>query len=466
MTFQIEKLDKLIRTQMRRRNTPGLAISVLKSGQSVYSKGFGLRNLKQFKPMTTDTLMGVGSISKSFTAFAVMKLQEMGKLSIDDSVARYLAFEPFLSRPEITLKNLLSHSSGIPSLDAGKLGSSFAFNDFSNLYPATSRDDFLAHIADASDYIIFKPGEKFFYNNDMYSCLSFIVEKLTKMSFTDFVQQEVLYPLEMKRAVYTLQALNEDSDSNVMTGYRFQSVAGKSSAIESDLPIGGYYPPQGGLYVSINEMLNYAQCLLDAGAYNGGHLLSHESVGVLFEGIVPTPYGEGSNPKYALGWTIEQPTKKLPYTLIQHGGGLGTSSSFILLVPELKLAVVAAENASTGVAPLVVRSALALLLDQNPEEVVEVLQISKVLRELQGSYKTAHGLYDLNIELKAGVLQADIEIDDGRFSFSLTPIDLKNLDFAAYSLRLESKSRMQFYRNQETQRVEFVAYDRYLYQRA
>ena len=466
MTFQSDKLDKLIRTQMRKRNTPGLAISVLKDGDAIYSKGFGLRNLKQFKTMNADTMMGIGSISKSFTAFAVMKLQEMGKLSIDDSVSSYLAFEPFLSRPDITLKHLLSHSSGIPSTDAGRLDSTFAFNDFSRIYPATSRDDFIAHLADASDFIMFKPGEKFFYNNDMYSCLSFIIEQVSGMSFTDFVQQEILDPLGMERAVYTQKGLDEDPDNNVMTGYRFHTEGGKTAAMESDLPIGGYSPPRGGLYTSMNELLKYAQCLLNSGEHKGVQLLSPESVAVLFEGLISTPYGEGDDPQYALGWTIEKPSQQMPYTLIQHSGGLGTTGSFLLLVPELKLAVAAAENASTGgIAQLMARSALALAIDQTPEDSVEALHIGKVLEELQGNYKTAHDIYALNVEIKAGVLQADIEIDDGRFCFSLTPNDLDKLDFATYSLRSNSKAKLQFYRNKDTQKVEYVAYDRYLYRR-
>ena len=78
MMFNSSQLDRLIRNQMRQSNVPRVAVAVLKDGQSVYNRGFGLRNLKHFKEMDTDTLIGIGSISKSFTAFAIMKLQEMG----------------------------------------------------------------------------------------------------------------------------------------------------------------------------------------------------------------------------------------------------------------------------------------------------------------------------------------------------------------------------------------------------
>ena len=465
MTFQSKRLDHLIRTQMRKRNTPGMAISVLKDGQPIYAKGFGLRNLKQFQSIDADTIMGIGSISKSFTAFAVMKLQEMGKLSINDSVADYLLVEPFLSRPEITLKHLLSHSSGIPSMDAGMLGFTYTFDDFSSVYPATSREDFLAHIADASDYLIFRPGEKFFYNNDMYSCLCFIIEQLTGMSFIAFVQQEILNPLNMTRAVFTQQGLDEDPENNVMTGYRFQAENKKRVARESDLPIGGYFPPRGGLYVSMNEMLHYAQCLMNGGEYNGVQLLSPESVAALFDGIISAPYGEGEDPKYALGWSVESPTEAIPYTVIQHSGGMGTSSSFLIMVPELKLAVVTAENSSTGLIPVVVRAAIALAMEQDPEVVVEDLRLAKLVDEIKGMYQSAYGIYNMKVEVKAGILQADIEVDDGSVSLPLIPENLNALEFTTYSLRSKNKSRVQFYRNEETKNVEYVSYDRYLYRR-
>ena len=160
--MNLNNLDKTIRQLMRKRNTPGMAMGIIKDGETLYSKSFGCRNLKQQLPMTSDTLIGIGSITKSITAFAIIKLQEMGKLSIDDSVCNYLDFEPFVSRPTIKVRHLLSHSSGIPSLDAGMLAFTYTFDDYSRVYPASSMEDFKAHLADAEDFIRFEPGETFF----------------------------------------------------------------------------------------------------------------------------------------------------------------------------------------------------------------------------------------------------------------------------------------------------------------
>ena len=296
-------VEKIIRAQMRKRNTPGMAMAVMQNNQTVYAKGFGVRDLKQQHVMDANTLIGIGSITKSFTAFAIMQLQEQGKLSLDDSAAKHLDVEPFISRRDITLRHMLTHSSGVPSLDAGMLSFNYAFDDFSRLYPASTREDFFAHLADAQDFTIFKPGEKFFYNNDMYTCLGFVIEAVSGLSFEDYLQKNILDPLEMNRAALTQQAFDNDPANNKMTGYSFSSQGDKMAAKASDMPIDGYLQAPGGLYVSMNEMLHYAQCLLNNGEFNGKQIISAASVPELFSPQIETPYGEGPKPHYALGWS-------------------------------------------------------------------------------------------------------------------------------------------------------------------
>ena len=464
-----EKLEKIIRTHMRKKRTPGMAVTVLKDGQPFYAKGFGARDLKQQKAMDADTLLGIGSITKSFTAFAIMQLQEQGKLTLDDSAAQYLEAEPFRSRPGITIRHMLCHASGIPAMDAGMLSFHSAFNDFSTVYPATSRDDFLAHMADAEEFILFEPGEAFFYNNDMYTCLGFIIEQLSGLSFQQFIQQHILDPLDMKRAVFTQQGLEDDS--NAMTGYLFEPQAGnsgKTAAKAHNVPIGGHVQAPGGLYVSMNEMLHYAQCLMDGGKYQGKQLLKPESVETLFQGIIATPYGEGNAAQYALGWSVEPPSEKTPHPVVHHGGGMGTSQSFLILVPALKLAVMAAENAGTGIAPIVGRSVLALAQDQEPDEVVDNLRVAKVLSEVMGVYHSQYTMYELKLSVQGTVVQADVHIDDGHFSFPVVIDDLDALTFSVYSVNpkgAQQPRKIQFFRDPETQKVAFASYDRFMYRR-
>jgi hypothetical protein len=250
-----------------------------------------------------------------------------------------------------------------------------------------------------------------------------------------------------------------------MTGYLFDSKEGKRVARASEMPIDGYLQAPGGLYVSMNEMLNYAQCLLNQGAFKGRQVLTPESVNTLFTGQIIAPYGKGEAPQYALGWSIEAPCAEVPYQVVQHGGSMGTSNSFLALIPELNLGISVAENASSGIAPLVARMVIAECLGQDPEQVIEDLRIERAVDEIKGCYQSAYGMYQLSAAMKGGVLQADLETDDGSFSFPLCPVDWGKLAFAPYVLRSDQKARVIFHRNKDTGLVEFVSYDRFLYRR-
>ena len=458
-------IEKTIRQLMRKKNIPGLAVGVVHNNEIIYTKGFGLRDLKQHKPMTADTLIGMGSITKSFTAFAIMALQEQGKLNIEDSVADHLNVEPFLSRPAIKIKHLLSHSSGIPSMDAVGSKFTYTFDQFSTVLPAHTREEFLAHMADADDFIIYEPGEHFFYNNDLYTCLEYIIEDVTGGSFDMYLKQAVLSPLNMNRAVLTQDAFDNDPDSNVMTGYILEERDGKHHYKVSDLPIDGSVKAPGGLYTSINEMLHYTQCLLSQGAFNGQQVLSANGVETLFTPQSATPYGRGENPQYCLGWSKDDITENIPHTVIHHGGCMLTSGSQMTMIPELNLGIVVAENAFTNVSPLIVQAIIASVLEQNPQQAVEGLAIAQAIEDITGEYQSPHNMYSFKVALSNNVLMADAGYDDGNITFPLLSDDIAKLVFKPYSLVADNKSKIEFLRNKTTGKVEYVTFDRNLYRR-
>ena len=458
-------LDKTIRKIMRGKNTPGLALSLVHDGKLVYAKGFGSRNLKAYSPMDENTLIGIGSITKSFTAFAILKLQEAGKLNIEDSAADYLDYGLFTERPEIKIKHMLSHSTGIPSMDAGGKHFAYTFSDLSCIYPVETREQFITHLSDAAEFIVHSPGEHFFYNNDMYSCLAFIIEDLSGISFEQFLQQEILQPLEMSRAVLTQQALDSDPDQNVMTGYRFESRDDGVHAMASDVPIGGNVQAPGGIYTSMTEMANYALCLLNNGEFKGQQLLSPASVALLFTPQMSTPYGRGADPQYCLGWSKDDKTEQMPHTVIHHGGCMLTSSSHLMLIPELNLSVAVAENSATGVCGMVADAVVATLLEQDPAAVIEDLKIINTVDEILGTYRSPHELYQLTLSRKNSMLWVDAQIDDGAVSFAMVSHDIDKLEFARYSLRADNKNKITLIRNQASGRIEYCTYDRYLYRR-
>ncbi|MFX1573621.1 MAG: serine hydrolase domain-containing protein [Promethearchaeota archaeon] len=464
MKEKIIQLEKIIRNYMRKYKVPGLAISIFQEDQTIYSKGFGARDLEKFLPMTPHTLIGIGSITKSLTAFGIMKLVERGLLSLEDSVSKYLNFAPFINHPDIQIQHILSHSSGVPAADGGLASLFYTFGDYKKIYPATNRDDFIAHLGEPEEFIIFKPGEKFYYNNDMFTCLGFIIEKLSGISYSEFIRKEILDPLEMKRAVFSKEDFEKDPLNDIMTGYIPKKEDDKMVPDKKPVPLYEYLNAPGGLYVSMEEMAHYAQCLLQKGNYKGDKLLSTQLFEELWNPRITSPYGYGKDPKYCLGWVYED--NYYPNTYFHHGGGLGTSCASFGLIPEKKLGVSVGQNSCTGLVSSIERAALSLLLDLDPMNHVEELKIGQILDDISGVYKSSLDLYELKIYLKGPILFADIEVDDGFMSFPLIPKQLKDLSFTICSTLPMMREGIRFIKDKTTKQVQFATYDRYLYRKA
>ena len=462
---KFEQLHKIIVKLMRRFKVPGLAICISKEGKILYDKGFGARDLEKNLPMTTDTLIGIGSVSKSFTAFLILKLHQEGLIDINDPVNKYLEIEPFLSHPSITISNLLSHSTGIPSVDGQWFPIAISYGNYDRIYPISSKDDFLFHISQTKDEIFFKQGEKFFYNNDMFTLLGMIIENLYKKKFGEVIKEQLFEPLEMNRATVIREELENDSLQDYMKGYIHKTQKEGSQNVNQfdmpPIPFSEYLQAPGGIYASMHEMINYGTCLLNKGNYKERELLNGEIFKMLWTPRINSPYGFGNNPKYCFGWVREDDF--FDETLIFHGGGLGVSTSYFGLIPKQQIVVSVAENDDSGICSLIAESAMVLLLGKNPEEVNKELKLLKISEEVCGNYKSSLGLYELNVSFKNFNLYIKVESDDGTFNYPLIAKDLDNLEFTLFSTIVNEKQTIKFYREKNTGSVKFVTYDRYLY---
>src|SRR6185436_20902384 len=183
-------LDGLIKT-----NYPGLGVMVAQDGNILFEKSYGLADREDHVPVILQTTFRIGSITKQFTAAALLKLQEHGKLSIDDKLAKYIP--DFPRGDEVTLRQLLTHTSGIHSY--------------------TDEPDFLSRVTNTTDTgtIIeeikkypfdFDPGTKWRYDNSGYLLLGDIVEKVSRQSYGDFLRENFFQPLGMSNTgVYRAQ---------------------------------------------------------------------------------------------------------------------------------------------------------------------------------------------------------------------------------------------------------------------
>lgn len=397
----------------------------------------------------------------------ILQLQEEGLLHIEDSVQRHLEMEPFISHPDIQIKHLLSHSSGIPSVDAQWLPIAITFGDYNRIYPVSSREDYLHHISETKNEIFFKPGEKFFYNNDMYTLLGIIIEKKAGKPFEALLTERILDPLEMTRTALNREKIEKDPMQDYIRGYLHKDGNDqKEDEVELEhpkLPFSKHLQAPGGIYTSMHELANYGNCLLNKGTYDGTQIIASDSIDLIWTPRIECPYGYGKEPYYCFGWVREKTVFNQGHILIHHGGGIGVSTSFIGLIPEVNLAVHVAENDDAGIAGIVGMSALALMLEKEPSKVIEKFRMLEVYEQIKGKYKSSLGLYELEAFLKNQSVYINVESDDGIFTFPLIAEDLENLEFQLFATILYPEKQVKFHKDPDTGKVMFVTYDRYLY---
>jgi CubicO group peptidase (beta-lactamase class C family) len=172
--------------------TPGCAIGVVKDGKILYKKTSGLSNLDYRIPVTDSTVFNLASVSKQFTAYLVLLLEKEGKLSLNDTMQKYI---PELNNygHAITIRQLLHHTSGIPSNDNLRI-----FAGLSQEMPWDVEDEF--DMIQSYQKLNFKPNEERIYTNEGYYLLTRIVEKVTGKTFSQCMSEYVFNPLDMNTA--------------------------------------------------------------------------------------------------------------------------------------------------------------------------------------------------------------------------------------------------------------------------
>ncbi|MCP2027928.1 CubicO group peptidase (beta-lactamase class C family) [Flavobacterium sp. HSC-32F16] len=294
---------------------------VAENGKIILKKGFGQANMEWNIPNQPDTKFRLGSISKQFTAFLIVKLAEEGKLKLDVPITTYLPDYPKENGDKITIHNLLTHTSGITNYTSAP---NFLKDKAKNPYtPAEFVKTFDKLPLD------FKPGEKFSYSNSGYFLLGYIIEKITGKTYEQYLQETIFTPLKMVNSGY------DHSDvilKNRAAGYEKQ---GKnfvnSSFIDMSIPYAA-----GSLYSTVEDLYLWDQSLYTT------KLLSEKSMESLFKPYIKS-WGEES---YGYGWSVEDVTieGKGKLKIIKHGGGINGFNTIISRIPADKNLVVLLNN--------------------------------------------------------------------------------------------------------------------------
>jgi D-alanyl-D-alanine carboxypeptidase len=186
MTAMADHVDEFVTAQMQKRHIPGLSLAVIKDGKVVKMRGYGLASVELGVPATEDSVYQIASMTKSFTATAIMMLVEEGKVGLDDKITQYLGGLP-ATWSEITIRHLLTHTSGVVGEPLP-----WSLDTVGKFYP---RDEYLKIILSAP--LQFPPGTRYAYGNSDYYLLAVIIEKVSGKPYADFLSERIFKPLGM-----------------------------------------------------------------------------------------------------------------------------------------------------------------------------------------------------------------------------------------------------------------------------
>ena len=395
----VEMFESMIAEIMSGMGVPGLSIVIVKDGVLEYSRGFGSRDLERNLPMTPDTLFGIGSISKSFTALAINILAEQGKLNLDDPAKKYIDFRLGSRKDPITIHHFLTHSSGINPTELNFITAErlLGFSDY--LVPLNSKEDFLLHINGAVGEVYEDPGKIHLYHNDLYSCLVFIVEEITGILFPEFVRNNILNPLEMERTTFSLNKYLADKNASV--GYITNT---KGKHLPREPVITGLDMGAGGIMSSVNELSNYMISMMNMGVFEGTKIAEESTIKKMLTPYIET--GDYHGGSYAYGWEVEKDF--FGHTLIQHGGDAFISGGFMGFIPELKLGVIIGQNNNAATSEILSRAILAILLGVDINQAAPLLAVQNKIQKLIGHYETYKGVIKFDIIFEGGILYAKL----------------------------------------------------------
>ena len=306
-------------TQTYKPSEPGASVVVVKDGKVIFRKGYGMANLELGVPVEPDMIFRLGSVTKQFTAVAILILAEQGKLSLDDEITKFLPDYPAKTQ-RVTVEQLLTHTSGIKSYTSLPEWLLIWRKD-------TELNDLIGLFKDKpSD---FAPGERWSYNNSGYVLLGAIIEKVSGQSYQDFVEKNIFQRLGMAHSFY-------DNTARVIprrvTGYS----KGKDGYINAPYLSMTQPHAAGALVSSVDDL-----ALWDAALYTD-KLVKQET---LKRAWTPAKLTNGKPTHYGFGWAINSYEG---HTVIEHGGGINGFSTYALRMPEDRVFVAVLTNKDSG----------------------------------------------------------------------------------------------------------------------
>lgn len=363
--YQIQTLnreyDRLL-SEHYKDDQPGVAALVAIGGQVVYRNAFGMANLDLDVPMRPEMVFRIGSVTKQFTAVAILQLMEQGKLSLEDEITRFIPDYPAQGH-KITIHHLLNHTSGIKSYTSM---SEFSMVMRKHHSPSQIIDIFKDQPMD------FAPGERYLYNNSGYILLGYIIEKVSGQTYEEYVYEHLFKPAGMEHSLYEPELAVV---KNRAYGYQ-PSGSGYLPAdfISMSLPYAA-----GSLMSTVDDLLKWNMAL------RSEKLLKKETLELAF---TPGNLNDGSPMSYGYGWEMGN-LQGSP--IIAHGGAIHGFLSYACWLPQENVVVILLQN-TTGQFPEEMALQMAARAIGKPFNLNEMAMDEERLREYSGVYEGPNGV--------------------------------------------------------------------------
>jgi CubicO group peptidase (beta-lactamase class C family) len=333
-------LDAFGPLQMQKWKVPGLAIAVVQHGQVVYSRGFGLRDVKRNLPVTTKTLFAIGSVTKSFTSLAMGILNDEGQLDWDKPVPEYIPeFQMYdaETNERMTPRDLITHRAGLASHDMVWYTSDF------------SREELVHRLRFLQSNRDFRSGYN--YNNLLVMTAGYLVGKISGQGWESFVQQRILQPLKMTSSDFSILDIQKNSDYALP----YRKDEDTENVKETPFHSVDSVCPAGCINSNVEEMSRYAMFQLGKGKIGEYQIISETNLKLTHSPQVPismeSEFKELGPMSYGMGWVI---TSYRGYRMIWHNGGIDGFYALLTMLPDEDLAVMILTNLQNQPLPEIV----------------------------------------------------------------------------------------------------------------
>ncbi|RPI14169.1 MAG: serine hydrolase [Ignavibacteriae bacterium] len=339
---KLKGLDEYIEQAMKDWNVQGTAVAIIKNGQVIMTKGYGYRDVEKKLPVTPQTLFAIGSCTKAFTSAAVSILSDEGKVDLDKPVITYIPTfkmqEEYVTM-NMTIRDLLTHRSGLPRHDLAWYGSD-----------KTRKDLF-----DALRFL--EPSKpfrtSFQYQNLMFMTAGYLVEQVSGKTWEEFVKERIFTPLEMNNSNFTISDMKLSSDYSL--GYN-EEKDGKVNVIpfrQADA-IG----PAGSINSNVTDMANWVILQLNNGKFKDKEIVSAGMMNQMhtpYMTIQSTPTKDVFFNSYGMGWFI---TSYKGHYRVEHGGNIDGFSASVGMLPMDSIGVVVLTNMNNTFLTSIIRNTI------------------------------------------------------------------------------------------------------------